>query len=84
MKRTKNARQVIKMFDSSENFGILRSTYEIRKLLTEGEEEPVEEEQPQIKTLKSVFEQFSIDQAGLDNKTFLKLVTDSGLLDKKL
>ena len=72
------------MFDSSENFGILRSTYEIRKLLTEGEEEPVEEEQPQIKTLKSVFEQFSIDQAGLDNKTFLKLVTDCGLLDKKL
>ena len=44
----------------------------------------MEEEQPQIKTLKSVFEQFSIDQAGLDNKTFLKLVTDSGLLDKKL
>ena len=32
------------MFDSSENFGILRSTYEIRKLLTEGEEEPEEEE----------------------------------------
>ena len=71
------------MFDTTKNFGVLRSTYQVRKLLTEEDEKPVEEEAPQVKTLKSIFEQFATDQAGLDSKTFVKLVTDCGLIDKR-